>query len=379
LGKNRKIKKSGRVFFLKIVSTPQISLKMNKLYFFLVATLLLFSCQSEENTINQGPDSALTKSSPLSMLLSRVSQNPTHCDNILDDSNCYSIKLPVSLTVNGETFTVNDESDFDDIQENIDDSDWDDDTIQFSFPIAIVFRDFQEMVVNSQQQLEDVDCGNDGNDFNEIRCIDVVYPVSINIYDTNNQIANTIVIYDDNALYHFIENVPDSEIFTIVYPITLTLSDATNISVNSNEELEVAVEEAIDDCDHDQGGSGSEPETLEDIIVDGTWHISYCEGEQVDYTGFNFTFLANGIVTAVKNGVTTSGTWNLYDDGSHEKMALNFNNSDLHELNEDWKVTEYNATNFRLKDDHGDSGRSGGHNDSEDSGGGHDYVYFTKN
>jgi hypothetical protein len=351
---------------------------MNKLYFFLIAILLmLFSCQSEENIAAHSPDSALTKSSPLSLLLSRISQNPTHCDNILDDSNCYSIKLPVSLTVNGENFTVNDESDFGDIRETIDDSNGDNDVIHFSFPITIVFRDFQEMIINNQQQLDDLNCGNDSDDFNEIRCIDLVFPVNINIYDTNNQIANTITIYDDIELYHFIGNVADTEIFTIVYPVTLILSDASNITVNSNDELEVAVEDAIDDCDNDQGG-GPEFETLEEIITDGSWHISFWEGQHGNYTGFNFTFLANGTMTAVKNGVTISGTWDLYEDGSHEKIALDFSNADLDELNDDWKVTEYNSTNFRLKDDHSGSGRSGG-GDSKSSGGGHSYVYFTKN
>jgi hypothetical protein len=352
---------------------------MKKLYFFLVAALLLFSCQSEENTITQGPNSALIKNSPLSLLLSRVSQNPTHCDNILDNSNCYSIKLPVSLTINGQAFTVNDENDFDHIRQNIDDSDWDDDLIHFSFPMTIVFRNFQEMAINSQQQLDDVDCGNDGDNFNEIRCIDVVFPITINIYDTNNHIASTIPIYNDIELYHFIRNADDTEIFTIVYPVTLILADGTNLTVHSNEQLEVAVEDAIDDCDNDHGGSGQEPEILEEIIVVGSWHVSYTEGDHGDYAGFNFTFLANGTVNALKNGITTSGTWDIYDDGSHEKLVLEFSSPELYGLNEHWKVTEYNTVNFRLKDDHSGSGRSGGHGGSDDSDGGHDYVYFTKN
>lgn len=347
--------------------------RMKKLYYVLGLCLLLFSCQSEENSVNQDNGSALTKTSPLSLLVSRVSQNPTHCDNVLDNSDCYSIKLPVNLTVNGQAFAISNESDFDGVRDNIEASNSDGDVIYFAFPITVVFRDFHQQTIHNQSELDAVNC--QGDDFNEIRCLDFVYPISINIYDTNNQVANTVTIDDNYELYHFIQNSSTSDIFTIVYPVTLTLSAGGDITVNSNNELESTIEDSIDDCDNDTGGPGPQPMDLEDIVASGTWHVSFCEGgeggggPQNNYTGYNFAFLANGTVTAVKNNVTSNGTWEIYQDGSHKKMELFFANPQLSGLNDDWKVTEYNANNFRLKEDHSGSG----------GGGGNDYVYFTKN
>lgn len=348
---------------------------MKNIYLALFA-MLLFGCQSEETTIVQNNSDALGKTSPLTSLVSRVCQNPTHVDDILDNSSCYSISLPVEVMVNGEDFYVENEDDFHDIWENMQESWSDDDIVHFQFPVTVVFPDFTQLIVNNQGQLDALGCTDNG-DFYEIRCLDFVFPVSINTYDTNNQIANTVTIYNNTGFYNFIENLAGAEIFTVVYPVTLTLASGESIVVNNNRELEDLIEDAIDDCDSNWGGPGPEPLTLEEIVVSGTWHISFCDdraGRSPQppniYEGYNFTFFDNGTVTAVKNSVASNGTWEVYQDGSHTMMDLFFPQPQLQGLTDDhWKVTEYNATNFRLKEDY-DDGRSSG---------GNDYIYFTKN
>lgn len=334
-----------------------------KKFYFILAAFSVFSCQNEESTVNQDNRSALTKASPLALLVSRVSQNPTHCDNILDHSDCYSVRLPVDITVNGDDFSIEDEDDFDDVRENMEENWSDDDIVHFNFPITIVYRDHSEQIIASQSQLDAANCGG-GDDFNEIRCLDFVFPISINVYDTNNQIANTVTIDDNIGLYNFIHDIAATDIFTIVYPVTMTLQAGGAVTVNSNNELEETIEDAIDDCDNDSG-PGQQPTELEEIMTSGTWYISFCEGG--NYDGYVFTFFANGSVTAVKNSMTGNGTWEVYQDGSHEMLDLFFPSQQLQGLTDDeWKVTEFNATNFRLKKDHG-------------SGDGNEYVYFTKN
>lgn len=348
---------------------------MKKIHLALFAVLLL-GCQSEETTIVQNNSDALVRTSPLTSLVSRVCQNPTHVDDILDQSSCYSVLLPVNVMVNGEDFNVEDQDDFHDIWENMQESWSDDDIVHFQFPITVVFPDFAQLVVNNQAQLDALTCPDDGN-FHEIRCVDFVFPVSVNTYDTNNQIANTVTIYNNAGFYDFIENLASAEIFTVVYPVSLTLASGQTVVVNSNHELEDAIEDAIDDCDDNWGGPGPEPLTLEQIVVSGTWHISYCDDRMSRspqppniYEGYNFTFSADGTVTAEKNSVVSNGTWSVYQDGSHTMMDLFFPQPQLQGLTDDhWKVTEYNPTNFRLKEDH----------DNRRSGGGNEYIYFTKN
>jgi len=336
----------------------------------LFVAVFLFSCQNEDITVNQNNDAALTRTSPLSSLMMRVCQNETHADNILDGDDCYSVQLPVTITLNGQNMYIDNENDFDAVQQNMDLSWSDDDVVYFHFPITIVMRNFQQQVISSQAQLDAVACtGND--DFNEISCLDFEYPISVNIYDTNNQIANTVTIGNDTELYNFVYSLSAETIFTVVYPLTLMQSGGGAIVVNSNNELEDNIENAIGDCN---GGPGPWPIALQDIITSGTWHISYCEGDSSGpgpgpehyYDGWNFTFNANGTLTAVKNSMTNGGTWSLYQD-SHQMMDLFFPTDPLQGLsNDEWRVTEYNPTNFRLKND-------------ASSWDGYEYCYFTKN
>jgi hypothetical protein len=68
----------------------------------------------------------------------------------------------------------------------------------------------------------------------------------------------------------------------------------------------------------------------------------------------------------VKASTTTTGSWSNYIDSGDDIMELNFNDSNLDELEEDWEITEYSSTVIKLKH------VSGGN-------GGTDYLYFTKN
>jgi hypothetical protein len=341
---------------------------MKKILFILIAATWFCSCQKDEVSVTQNPVSGITSASPLALLISRVTQNETHCDDVLDGSSCFSVRLPVTVTVNGQQVTLTSEDDCDAIEALQDQSANDDDIVHFAFPITIVFADFHELIVTSQEQLNGISCGDD--DFNEIRCIDFNFPISINTYNTTTQVANVVTIENDTQLYAFINNVSGANLITIAYPITLTLSNGQTQTISSDNDLENAIEDAIDDCDDDDGG-GQQPLELKDIIILGTWRVSYCSGAS-NYDGYNFTFLSNGTVTAVKANETSQGTWQLFDDEDHLKMELNFANPALGGLvNDEWKVTEYNNANFRLKEDHhGSGGGSGGENE---------YVYFTKN
>ena len=69
-------------------------------------SILFFSCQKEENEVIQDPTQNLNKTSPLVNLLSRVSQNATSQDNVLDNSSCFSVQLPVTVIVNGDNVVV---------------------------------------------------------------------------------------------------------------------------------------------------------------------------------------------------------------------------------------------------------------------------------
>lgn len=330
--------------------------------------LFLMSCQTEENEVIQDPNQNLTNVSPLTTLMTRVTQNPTSGDNIMDNSSCFSVVLPATVIVNGQNIVVSTQADYQTVQDAIDAFSNDDDIVNFIYPITIQFQNFSTQVLQDSDDLDDVidDCGEDDG-FDEIDCISFNFPIVINVYNANNQLANTITINNNTDLYNFLENLEDNEYVAIQYPISLIDSNGVNVTITSNDQLEDVIEDSIDDCDDSPSGGGSS--TLSSIIVEGTWYVSYFfddTDETLDYAGYNFTFNVSGTATAVKNTTTINGSWSNYIDSGDEKLEFSFDGSVLDELEDDWEVTEYSATQIRLKD------VSGG-------GSGTDYLYLTKN
>jgi len=339
---------------------------MKAIQYVIVSLILLatFSCQKEEEeVIIQDAKENLNGRTPLTNLISRVTQNPTSIDNVLDNSSCFSVQLPVTILLNGDTITVNTEADYQLVQDAINASSWDDDIVHFNFPITIQFQNFTTQVLNDSDDFEDVldDCGTDDG-FDEIDCISFNYPITINVYNTNNELASTVTIVSNSQLYNFLDNIDDSIYIALSYPISLTDSNGNSIVINSNNQLEDFIDNAIDDCD-DSG-------VVTPFNLTGTWHVSYYfegdDDETNNYNGYDFTFFVGGNIEVEKNGNYSNGLWTKYIDGGQDWLELDFDDSDLGDLEEDWRIIEYTATQLRLKH------TSGGGGDTE-------YLNFTRN
>ena len=91
-----------------------------KTSFYILICLSLASCQKEEETIIQDNTQSFAKTSPIASLLARTSQNPTSIDNIVDNSSCFSVVLPVTVIVNSQQITVTSQTDYQVVQDAID-------------------------------------------------------------------------------------------------------------------------------------------------------------------------------------------------------------------------------------------------------------------
>jgi hypothetical protein len=342
---------------------------MKNIILLLLVSLSIFSCQTEESVIVEDTNQNLIASSPLTSLLSRVSQNTTSQDNVLDNSSCFAVQLPVVVIVNNQQITISTTSDYQIVQDAIEAFSNDDDIVNFIYPITIIYQNFSTQVISNSNTLDDVldDCAED-DDFDEIDCISFNYPIVINVYNSNNQLAETITIQNNAQLYVFIENLDNNDLVAINYPISLQNSNGQTIIINSNNELENFIEDSIYDCDNSPGGSVGTA-SLTNTITNGTWFISYYFDdldETSNYNGYNFTFNTNGTLIAIKNSASTNGTWSNYMDSGQEKLEFAFDGLTLDDLEDDWKVIEFSSNIIKLKD------VSGGN-------GGTDYLYFTKN
>ena len=339
-------------------------MKKNHLLLYSLFALVFFSCQDETETIKINADNSFTKTSPISSLISRVSQYETTADNVLDGTSNCSIQLPANVIIDGQYVYVASETDFQAVQNIKNQSDSDDDKVHFTFPITIVYPNYYQHTVTSEAQFESILAGyGDDSLYHDINCLDFNYPISINSYNSNNQVASSATIHSDNEFYNFVENLASGEIVGIVFPVTLTKTTGGNVVVNNNIELESAINTAVDEC----STSGSTPFILSGVLISGTWHVSYFYGENDQtyyYSGYNFTFNPNGTSTAVKNSTTINGSWDIHNEMTYQQLDLNFSGSALEELHENWKLLELTATCIRLK---------------HESGSNNHYLNFTKN
>ena len=114
------------------------------------------------------------------------------------------------------------------------------------------------------------------------------------------------------------------------------------------------------------------------VVGSGTWKITYYfdtdKDETSNFSGYNFTFGSNGVLTATNGTLTQTGTWSVTDSNSDDDNSisdLDFNiaftsPATFLELTDDWEIIERTSTVIKLKD------VSGGN-------GGTDYLTFTKN
>ena len=134
-------------------------------------------------------------------------------------------------------------------------------------------------------------------------------------------------------------------------------------------------------CSSDDDNSSSNDNSAEILQITnamqvGTWRItSYVDSgqnETNDFTGYNFTFSANGTLTATNGTTTYTGSWSVTDsnssDDSPEDVDFNINFTsppNFEELSDDWDIISHSSTKIELID------ISGGN-------GGTDYLTFEK-
>lgn len=347
----------------------------------LIATISMFtltSCQNEDTQITTDDSANLTNTSALTGLLSRVSQDSTSVDNVIDSTSCFSVNLPVIVIVNNQQLTISDATGYALVQNILNEFSDDDDQVSFIFPITITFANYTTAVITSNNQLDDIidDCGEDNDD--EIECLNINYPITISYYNASSQAPSNITINNDSDLYNFFEDFDDDDYATINYPISVTVANGNQVVINSNSELEDAIENADSSCDGDDDINDDDDDDSDNtpispnfisVLQSGEWHVSYFfdnTNQTSNYSGYNFSFDTNGTIAVSVSSSNLSGTWEAYVDDNEDTLEINFPSSQLEDLSDDWEIIEFSATQIRLKDVSGGNGET-------------DFLTFTKN
>ncbi|WP_297795549.1 hypothetical protein [uncultured Eudoraea sp.] len=316
-------------------------------------TLLLTGCREEESVLIEGPqEETLKANSKVANLLQNTTSKDGSDDNIIDNASCISIELPVTVQVGGLEIIVDDPGDFEIIEDIFDEFDDDEDVVEIIFPITIILSDFTEVVITDMNELEDFtdDCNGENELDDDIECADIKYPVMATLFNSSNEIIDTITFSNDQELYEFLDDLDDDDIVNISFPITVILYDGTEVQVSNLQMLETILEDAEDDCDEDDDNDYNDDDCdnctsdqLSNVLVAcSDWSVDKLERNDQDledlYTAYQFNFANDGSLTAESDTDMFTGTWETNGSGNNITVAINIPN--LSDFNATWNLHE---------------------------------------
>jgi hypothetical protein len=185
----------------------------------------------------------------------------------------------------------------------------------------------------------------DNNSSTSIDCIDLVYPVTFFIYNSNQQQTGTQTVGNDGELLALLLFLENGTYIALQFPVSVVLQDGTIVQVNSNAELVTL----ISDCSSNGGGF---PSNFESILTSGSWFVTYFfddQDETSDFAGYEFTFATNNTAQAVNTTNTVDGTWSLTGSNTPDLNLFFGINNPFDELEEDWDIIEATQDIIKLK------------------------------
>lgn len=333
------------------------------------ALLMFTSCQEEVVDITDPADAeteAIAAESELASFVSATAKLDGSVDNIIDQASCISVKLPLTVIVNGLEIIVDSEDDFDVIEAIFDEFEDDEDDLDMIFPITVINAEHEEVTVNNEEELEAYieECGGDNEEDDDIECIDFQYPISFSIFNADFLIIDTVEIENDRQLHRMMKRIKDKEVIaSINYPVTLELADGTEIEVNSNQELHRTIRDAKDACDEDDDNDYNDDdftkERLDNYLKQCPWLVHefkrYNQLNTEAYFDYAINFKEDGVVVMrARNGDVLTGTWEtrvVTDRGA--KISMTFES--LADFTLDWFI--YEIAEGKVKIYNGDGGR----------------------
>ncbi|PVX46426.1 hypothetical protein C8C85_2283 [Flavobacterium sp. 103] len=322
-----------------------------KKYLSIIAFLFLLSCQSEMDQQDYNKQETVTNVSPLISNLQRVAMVKTVQDNVIDKSSYCTIKPPYTVVVNNEKIAINTAADYQKVVDNINANSYDDDIVKIDFPVTMIYYNYYEKNIPDEANFNSlIDYWNHYPDLlSKINGLNINYPITINIYNSANQVASSVSIVSDQAFFNFIKNLNASQYISLSYPISIVDYSNQTKSITNNLDFENAIKYAIDYC----------PEnnlvTLDFVgtITNGAWAIPYFfdDSEKTSfYSGYSFVFKSDKSVVATKGTLSETGQWESTIQNGDRELQLNFSSELLSKLNKNWELFEFNNSKVRLRD-----------------------------
>ena len=320
-------------------------------------TLLGFtSCQSEIDDVQGENPNTNSANSTTTTNLKRTSMYDGSFDDFLDGASCSSILLPVTAKVNGVQVSILSQLDYQQVISIFGQLNNDQDTVVLQFPFKVKLSNYTEVAVTNQTEYNAIlnACtSTEASGQDAISSVNIAFPITILTYNVSLVQTGSVVITSEQQLYTYMSNVSSTELFSVNYPISVTIADGSKMTVFSDAELQAAITASLK-TEATMLAAVQNGKKLETILVNGKFkvdsYVSAGVNSATNYKDFTIDFANNLSVTAVNLlNTTVNGTYTVRSE-LDVLLKLNFSgNASFILLNNTWKVTNFNASTITLQ------------------------------
>lgn len=197
-------------------------------------------CYEDDSQVIESRD-ALHRSSVLTPLIKSITLHNANFDDHIDNTSCFSLVFPYEVNINSNRRTISSIQDLNSIDEN--------DQVQILFPVSIVFFDYTQHKVNTASELRLLtNSCEEKFDIEHNPCLNFDFPIVIKEFNELDGTFETLNLISNEELFQYVDNLHDSDVYEIDYPILLLDSNSDGHVINSNSEFEEAFEASLTGC-----------------------------------------------------------------------------------------------------------------------------------
>ena len=322
----------------------------------LMAILGFTSCQSEVDDVQGENPNTNSANSTTTSNLKRTSMYDGSFDDLLDGASCSSILLPATAKVNGVQVSILSQLDYQKVITIFGQLNNDQDTVVLQFPLRVRLSNYTEATVTNQTEYNAIlnACTSaEASGQDAISSVNISFPITILTYNLSLQQTGSVAITSEQQLYTYMSNVSSTELFSVKYPISLTIADGTKMTVSSDAELQAAITASLK-TEATMAAAVENSKKLEIILVNGKFkvdsYVSAGVNSATNYKDFTIDFANNLSITATNLlSTTVNGTYAVSSE-LDVFLKLNFSgNASFNLLNNTWKVTSFTASTITLQ------------------------------
>ena len=211
---------------------------MNRFYFLIL--FILVSCYDDDSQVVESDDTA-HRSSELTTMIKSMSLHNASFDDHIDNTSCFSLVFPYQINVNSNTTTITSIQDLSELSN--------DDEIEIIYPVTSVFFNYEEHQIISPAELDTVKNLCDQNfNIQSNNCFDFVFPLTVKRFNELNGNFETFHLDNDKEVFTHFDNLHDTHVYQLNYPINLTDANADTLVINSNEAFKATIDQSTSNC-----------------------------------------------------------------------------------------------------------------------------------